>query len=171
MGRFEFRKNEIELDIAGVQVFVPSTPAFADRLRQIGEEMVSFGQNMESAEQAEGFMLGVLDELLGEAVMDQIEGERKLDIYDCCDLFRYITDEVKKYHENRTAAYQPRKDVPPAKPSADPIPMAQGLLKTEKPAEPDSGQNAERTEENERASDGKFAGRLSNRRQRIRNLL
>ena len=107
MGRFEFRKNEIELDIAGVKASVPGTAAFADRLRQIGEEMVSFGENMESMEQAEEFMLGVLDELLGEEVMDQIEGERKLDVYDCCDLFRYITDEVKDYHAKRAAAVRP----------------------------------------------------------------
>lgn len=119
MGRFEFRKNEIELDIAGVKALVPSTAAFVDRLQQIGEKMVSFSENIESTEQAEEFMLGVLDELLGEAVMDQIEEERKLDFYDCCDLFRYITDEVKACHAGKVAAYRPAvQSVPQAVPMA-----------------------------------------------------
>lgn len=124
MGRFEFRKKEIALDIAGVKAFVPGTVDFMERLRQIGEEMVSFGEQAEDMEQAEEFMLGVLDELLGETVMDQIEGERKLDIYDCCDLFRYITDEVKEYHKNRASVYQPKADVS----SAQPIPMVQAAI-------------------------------------------
>lgn len=128
MGRFEFRKKEIALDIAGVKAFVPGTVDFMERLRRIGEEMVSFGEQVEDTEQAEEFMLGVLDELLGETVMDQIEGERKLDIYDCCDLFRYITDEVKQYHEKKAAAYQPKADVPPVEPSEQPIPMAQAAV-------------------------------------------
>lgn len=128
MGRFEFRKKEIALDIAGVKAFVPGTVDFMERLRQIGEEMVSFGEQVEDTEQAEEFMLGVLDELLGETVIDQIERERKLDIYDCCDLFRYITDEVKQYHERKVAAYQPKADVPPVEPSAQPIPMAQAAV-------------------------------------------
>lgn len=128
MGRFEFRKKEIALDIAGVKAFVPGTVDFMERLRQIGEEMVSFGEQAEDMEQAEEFMLGVLDELLGETVMDQIEGERKLDIYDCCDLFRYIAGEVKQYHEKKAAVYQPKADVPPVEPSAQPIPMAQAAV-------------------------------------------
>ena len=127
MGRFEFRKKEIALDIAGVKAFVPGTVDFMERLRQIGEEMVSFGEHVENTEQAEEFMLRVLDELLGEAVLDQIEGERKLDIYDCCDLFRYITDEVKQYHEKEAAVYQPKADVS----SAQPIPMAQAAANRE----------------------------------------
>ena len=47
MGRFEFRKHEIELDIAGVKASVPGDLAFVKRLEEIGREMKAFGENMD----------------------------------------------------------------------------------------------------------------------------
>lgn len=107
MGRFEFRKREIELDIAGVKVSVPGSEAFLKQLEEIGKKMVDFGGTKEAEDMtaAKDFVLDALDQLLGEEAMDQIEAERELDIYDCFDLFKYVTEEVKAYHQSRAAEH------------------------------------------------------------------
>lgn len=105
MERFEFRRNDIGLDFAGVKVSVPGTAAYAKKLEEIGHKMVIWGSDPANAkagaEAARDFMLGILDELLGEETMDAIEDVRELDIYDCTDMFTYIKDEVSAYHESR----------------------------------------------------------------------
>lgn len=110
MGRFEFRKHEIELDIAGVKAYVPGDLAFVKRLEEIGREMKSFGENMDDVKdigKGTDFMLNILDDILGESTMDAIEAERTLDIYDCMDMIAYISKEVTEYHASRTAVHTP----------------------------------------------------------------
>lgn len=127
MGRFEFRKREIELDIAGVKAFVPGDMAFVKHLEEIGKKMKDFGENMDDAKDIDkgtDFMLHILDDILGESVMDAIEAERTLDIYDCLDLFAYISKEVKEYHAARTAAHTNQGSVP----VPQTVPMAQAAV-------------------------------------------
>lgn len=126
MGRFEFRKHEIELDIAGVKASVPGDLAFVKRLEEIGKEMKAFGENMDDVKdigKGTDFMLNILDDILGESTMDAIEAERTLDIYDCMDMFAYITKEVGEYHADRTAVHTN----PVSVPVPQPVPMAQAV--------------------------------------------
>lgn len=120
MGRFEFRSKEVELDFAGLKVTVPGTVEFAEKLKDIGHRMVTWGTEHKDAdnEEAADFMLGVLDELLGEEFMDKVEEERELDIFDCCDMFAYVKDEVMAYHESKVKEHM-KNEVP------QPVPMAQ----------------------------------------------
>lgn len=117
MGTFTFRNREIALDFDGVRVTVSGSREYAKKLEAIGREMVAWGSDNAEAgdEAAKEFMLDILDELLGEEVMDAIEEKRELDIYDCTDMFRYIKDEVFAYHNS---AAEPA-------PQAQPIPMVQ----------------------------------------------
>ena len=46
MGKFEFRKHGILLDIEGVQVTVPATVEYAKRLEDAGEKMRAFGAQL-----------------------------------------------------------------------------------------------------------------------------
>jgi len=116
MGRFEFRSHEIELYIAGVQVTVPASMEFAEKLKNAGHRMTVWGNDPANAkasnEEAKDFMLEILDELLGEAYMDKIEARRDLDLYDCCDLFQYINEEVGAYHDSKIKTYANKEDVP-----------------------------------------------------------
>lgn len=127
MGKFEFRKHGILLDIGGVQVTVPATVEYAKKLEDAGEEMKAFGAQLkDEADIAKGidFMLAILDDLLGEDVMDAIEAKRTLDLYDCLDLVMYISQEVQTYHAERANSY--KKPVPRStQPSA---PMAQAAV-------------------------------------------
>lgn len=116
MGRFEFRSNGIELDFAGVKTIVPGTMEYAKKLEEAGHKMVIWGSDPANAkagaEAARDFMLGILDDLLGEEAMDAIEDVRELDIYDCTDMFAYIKDEVAAYHNGRTEKYLKEKTEP-----------------------------------------------------------
>lgn len=127
MGKFEFRKHGILLDIEGVQVTVPATVEYTERLKKASKEMKAFGAGMkDEADIAKGIdtMLAILDDLLGEDVMDAIEAKRTLDLYDCLDLVMYISQEVQTYHAERANSY--KKPVPRSThPSA---PMAQAAV-------------------------------------------
>ena len=127
MGKFEFRKHGILLDIEGVQVTVPATVEYAKKLEDAGEKMRAFGAQLkDEADIAKGIdtMLAILDDLLGEDVMDAIEAKRTLDLYDCLDLVMYISQEVQTYHAERANSY--KKPVPRStQPSA---PMAQAAV-------------------------------------------
>ena len=108
MGKFEFRKHGILLDIEGVQVTVPATVEYAKKLEDAGEKMRAFGAQLKEEKDVEkgiDFMLDILDDLLGEDTMDAITAERDVDIYDCLDLVMYISPEVqanfKKYFGNK----------------------------------------------------------------------
>jgi hypothetical protein len=127
MGKFEFRKQGIALDIAGVQTSVPNTAEYTERLKKASEEMKAFGAQLkDEADIVNGIdtMLAILDDLLGEDVMDAIEAKRTLDLYDCLDLVMYISQEVQTYHAERANSY--KKPVPQStQPSA---PMAQAAV-------------------------------------------
>lgn len=125
MGRFEFRKQEIALDIAGVQTSVPNTVEYTERLKKASEEMKAFGREMkDEADIEKGIdtMLAILDDLLGEDVMDAIEAKRTLDLYDCLDLVVYISEEVQRYHAARAEGYKVPAVTAARKPT---VPMAQ----------------------------------------------
>lgn len=127
MGKFEFRKQGIALDIAGVQTSVPNTVEYAKRLEDAGEKMRAFGAQLKEEKDVEkgiDFMLDILDDLLGEDTVDAITAERDVDIYDCLDLVMHISQEVQTYHAERANSY--KKPVPrSAQPSA---PMAQAAV-------------------------------------------
>lgn len=127
MGKFEFRKQGIALDIAGVQTSVPNTAEYTERLKKASEEMKAFGAQLkDEADIAKGIdtMLAILDDLLGEDVMDAIEAKRTLDLYDCLDLVMYISQEVQTYHAERANSY--KKPVPRSTQSS--APMAQAAV-------------------------------------------
>lgn len=127
MGKFEFRKHGILLDIEGVQVTVPATVEYAKRLEDAGEKMRAFGAQLKEEKDVEkgiDFMLDILDDLLGEDMVDAITAERDVDIYGCLDLVMYISQEVQTYHAERANSY--KKPVPRStQPSA---PMAQAAV-------------------------------------------
>lgn len=127
MGKFEFRKQGIALDIAGVQTSVPNTAEYTERLKKASEEMKAFGAQLkDEADIAKGIdtMLAILDDLLGEDVMDAIEAKRTLDLYDCLDLVMYISQEVQTYHAERANSYKK----PVSRSTQPSAPMAQAAV-------------------------------------------
>lgn len=109
MGKFQFRKSVIELDIEGVIYEIPGGAEYFKKLEDCGTRMVTYSKdNKESDLQGlTDFMLGILEELLGEDAVDSIFAEREPEYYDCLALFEYITGEIKTYHQERLAAIKP----------------------------------------------------------------
>ncbi len=127
MGKFEFRKRGIALDIEGVQVTVPATVEYAKKLEDASKSMRAFGEQVKGEKDVEkgiDFLLDILDDLLGEDTVDAITADRDVDIYDCLDLVMYISEEVQAYHTERANSY--KKHVPQNTQSS--APMAQAAV-------------------------------------------
>ncbi len=111
MGKFEFRKNVIELDIAGEIYEVPGSTEFLHTVSECGERMVARSAGMKEDKEdgtdlgdTTDFMLQCLEEILGVDVVDSIFAEREPDFYDCTDLFEFVTTEIKEYHARKLNA-------------------------------------------------------------------
>ncbi|HBF64745.1 MAG TPA: hypothetical protein DDW34_02075 [Clostridium sp.] len=105
MGKFEFRKNVIELDIAGEIYEVPGSTEFLHTVSECGERMVARSAEMKEEGSDLGdttdFMLQCLEEILGVDAVDSIFAEREPDFYDCTDLFEFVTREIKEHHARK----------------------------------------------------------------------
>lgn len=117
MGKFEFRKNVIELDIEGEIYEVPGDTEYFKKLTSCGEKMVEHSKSEEDTDlfQLTEFMTNILDEMLGDDVVDSIFADREPEYYDCLDLFNYITEEIKAHHQKKMNALMPN--------SVDPVPV------------------------------------------------
>ena len=121
MGRFEFSKNELTLDIEGVEVKV-------DRDQTL-EKMENWGKKSNEldgksiAEQRE-FMLDALDDILGESAMDAIMENRNLSYVNCCELYVHIAEVAAKVSTETVAKAMnmPNKTLPA--PQTQPMAMA-----------------------------------------------
>lgn len=60
MGKFEFRKHGILLDIEGVQVTVPATVEYAKKLEDAGEKMRTFGAQLKEEKDVERGLISCL---------------------------------------------------------------------------------------------------------------
>ncbi len=141
MARFEFSKNTIELDIAGVKVSIPNADAFKERIAATAERMQNSKAQTFSAQR--DVLLDVLDELLGEDTMDAVlEARGDLSLANCMELYVYVAEEaMKREYEavakcaniwktaaERLNAVQPHgagAEVPAVSPHTPAIPMAQ----------------------------------------------
>lgn len=95
MARFEFSKNTIELDIAGVKVSIPNADAFKERIAVTAERMQNSRAQTVSAQK--DIMLDILDELLGEDAMDAVlEVQGDLSLANCMELYVYVVEEAMK---------------------------------------------------------------------------
>lgn len=109
MGKFQFSKNVIKLDIEGVVYEVPGDTEYFKTIIRCGEKMVERSAQEGSADLFEltEFMVDILEELLGVEMVDSIFSEREPEYYDCIELFKYVTSEVKAYHQSKMGALIP----------------------------------------------------------------
>jgi hypothetical protein len=111
MGRFEFRKNVIQLDIEGKMYEMPGDMEFLKTVVACCNKMSARAEELKDGEkdlsQATDFMLDTLEEILGAEAVDSIFAEREPDFYDCSDLCIFITAEIEKYHAKKLDAITP----------------------------------------------------------------
>lgn len=105
MGRFEFRKNIIILDIEGKLYEVPGDVEFLKTVVDSCNKMSARAEELKDSEkdlsQAADLVLDTLEEILSAEAVDSIFAEREPDFYDCIDLCNFITAEIEAYHEKK----------------------------------------------------------------------
>ena len=105
MGKFEFRKNVIKLEIEGRIYEVPGDMEFLKAVVDSCSKMSARAELLKDSEkdlvQATDFVLDTLEEILGTEAVDAIFAEREPDFYDCVDLCNFITAELEAYHSTK----------------------------------------------------------------------
>lgn len=149
MGKFQFQDNCIHLDIDGNQFDIPATEEYVTRLKAWGKEAQERASSLQDAPDGgaadiTGFMLNMLDALLGSGASGQIFKERTPNLFDCIGVLNYISDEFNEFQERKTrelttytAKYSPARAEQP-KQILYPMPMKQSrpnVLQVEKAME------------------------------------
>lgn len=104
MARFEFRSNNLVLDIAGNVFYVPSTVKKMQQIIQWGQNIVKKADELARKEEGEksineaiAFMYAGFDEFLGAGASDRIFAGREPNIIDCIDVMNYINEEFGQF--------------------------------------------------------------------------
>ncbi len=103
MARFEFRNNDLTLDIAGNVFRVPATAEKMQQLIQWGRDVVKKADDLSGNEEAKAvneaiaFMHEGLDGFLGAGASDRIFAGREPNLIDCIDVMNYISEEFNQF--------------------------------------------------------------------------
>ena len=115
--KFEFKNNNLKLDIAGVTFEVDATNVeFVKRVTQFGKDATSKAKELGEEEdyaQAVGKLIGFcvesIDAILGEGAANEIFKDREVGLFDALDVVNYIVSEVKTDRETKFKAYTPNR--------------------------------------------------------------
>ena len=121
MGKFEFSKNELTLDIEGVEAVIDRDETL-EKIAKWGKK----GNELDGksiAEQRE-FMLDALDDILGEEAVDAILERRKLSYVNCCELYVHIVEAAAKRSAETIANAMNMPAKKQSVPDAQPMAMA-----------------------------------------------
>lgn len=110
MSTFQFQDNTIHLDIAGHKFQLAARQELAEKLIVAGKQMQEFGEacdekDPEAFQKSVTFTHGVIDTLLGEGAAAKIFDGREADLYDCIDVFGYISSEVGAFMAQKKERY------------------------------------------------------------------
>ena len=113
--KFEFRNNNLELDIAGNKFELDTTDVevvarvqkFGKEAQEIGKKLADKGDFAEALEETIQFCLDSIDSILGEGSSKEIFAGRKVGLFDCLDVIEYITTEVNESRSTKFQAYGP----------------------------------------------------------------
>lgn len=123
MGRFEFSKNELTLDIEGVKVVIPDVEELIEKFVENGKKATELSGK--SIDEQKEVMLDMLDDILGEDAMDAILEKRNLSYMNCCELYAHIAEEAtKKNNEAAERAMQTFRNKPTVPQGTQPMAMA-----------------------------------------------
>lgn len=115
--QFEFKNNDLELDIAGNKFYLDTTePSLIERILEFAHGAEAMGNDLKGKEdyveglkEAIAFCLEAIDSILGEGSSDKIFEGRKVGMFDCLDVMSYIVDSVNENKDNKFLAYSPNR--------------------------------------------------------------
>lgn len=110
MGRkFEFKRNELELDISGKKFTVDVTsPILHKRITEFAEKASSFDtatNSPEALEEIMEFMSQSIDAVLGKDATLLIFDGRVVKFFDLLDVMQFIVEEIRVYRETKNKQY------------------------------------------------------------------
>lgn len=115
--KFEFKNNDLELDIAGSKFYVDTTDPeliervleFAKGAQAMAEELKGKEDYVKELKQTISFCLGAIDSILGEGSSDRIFAGRKVGMFDCLDVISYIVKSINENKDNKFLEYSPNR--------------------------------------------------------------
>ena len=115
--KFEFKSNDLELDIAGNKFYVDSTNPeliekvldFAKGAEDKAKELKGKDDYVEELKETISFCLGAIDSILGEGSSDKIFEGRKVGMFDCLDVIYYIVNSINENKDNKFLEYSPNR--------------------------------------------------------------
>lgn len=115
--KFEFKNNDLELDIAGNKFCLDTTDPtliekvleFAKEAEAKAEELKNKDDYVEELKTTIQFCLEAIDNILGEGSSEMIFQGRKVGLFDALDVLNYIIQSVKKGREDKFKEYSPNR--------------------------------------------------------------
>lgn len=115
--KFEFKNNDLELDIAGNKFYLDTTNPtliekvleFAKEAEAKAEELKNKDDYVEELKTTIQFCLEAIDNILGEGSSEMIFQGRKVGLFDALDVLNYIIQSVKKGREDKFKEYSPNR--------------------------------------------------------------
>lgn len=115
--KFEFKNNDLKLDIAGSVFYVDTTNPeliervldFAKRAQSMAEELSNKEDYVKELKETISFCLDAIDSILGEGASSKIFEGRKVGLFDCLDVISYIIQEINEGKDNKFSEYSPNR--------------------------------------------------------------
>ncbi len=115
--KFEFKNNNLKLDIAGnIFEFDTTNPELIKRVLDFSEEAQEKSKELsgrddyvEALEETIQFCLDSIDSMLGEGASKKIFAGRKVGLFDCLDVINYVVSETKADRDSKFQAYSPNR--------------------------------------------------------------
>lgn len=115
--KFEFKNNDLELDIADNKFYVDTTDPeliekvldFAKGAEDKANELKGKDDYVEELKGTISFCLGAIDSILGEGSSDKIFEGRKVGMFDCLDVISYIVSSINENKDNKFLEYSPNR--------------------------------------------------------------
>lgn len=115
--KFQFKNNDLELDIAGNKFYVDTTDPeliervldFAKGAESMAKELKNKDDYVKELKETIEFCLGAIDSILGEGSSDKIFEGRKVGMFDCLDVISYIVNSINENKDNKFLEYSPNR--------------------------------------------------------------
>lgn len=115
--KFEFKDNDLKLDIAGEKFKIDTTNIkLVERVSSFGKVATKLSKELEGREdyvqalkETIDFCQGSIDSILGKGATKQIFKNREVSLLDLLDVINYIMAQVKEDRDKKFQVYSPNR--------------------------------------------------------------
>lgn len=118
--KFEFKKNTLELDIAGEVFNIDMTdPELIDNAEKSAQDMIGWSEKAEKVAGEQGqakamemsiqLCIDAIDGILGDGATKKIFKDRKINFFDCLDILEFLKAEMEQSKTEKLQQYTPNR--------------------------------------------------------------